>query len=64
VFCSTHDKLAAWVKTSILSNTGLGKRADIIDFWIRVAEVSNVLHNEEIDFTCCRNANCSTTSHP
>jgi son of sevenless len=40
LFCRTHDKLAAWVKTSILSNSVLGKRADTIDFWIKVAEVS------------------------
>lgn len=40
VFCSTHDKLAAWVKTSILNNIALGKRADTVDFWIKVAEVS------------------------
>ena len=39
-FCSTHDKLAAWVKLSVLCNDGLGKRADMIDFWIKVAEVS------------------------
>jgi son of sevenless-like protein len=39
-FCATHDKLAAWVKMSVLSNDGLGKRADMIDYWIKVAEVS------------------------
>lgn len=38
-FCATHDKLAAWVKLSILSNDGLGKRADSIDMWIKIAEV-------------------------
>ena len=41
-FCSTHDKLAAWVKTSILNNSALGRRADTVDFWIRVAEVSSI----------------------
>lgn len=45
VFCSTHDKLAAWVKTSILSNNALGKRANIIDFWIKVAEKCKQLNN-------------------
>jgi son of sevenless len=40
LFCGTHDKLAAWVKTSILNNHALGKRAETIDFWIKVAEVS------------------------
>lgn len=39
-FCATHDKLASWVKMSILDTEGLGKRADAVDFWIRVAEVS------------------------
>jgi son of sevenless-like protein len=38
-FSSTHDKLAKWVKLSVLSNDGLGKRADTVDFWIKVAEV-------------------------
>ena len=38
-FCAMNDRLAAWVKLSILSNDGLGKRADTIDHWIRVAEV-------------------------
>lgn len=38
-FCATHDRIAGWVKSSILQNEGLGKRADTIDFWIRVAEV-------------------------
>lgn len=38
-FCSTHDKVGAWVKSSILSNEMLVKRADTIDFWIKVAEV-------------------------
>jgi son of sevenless-like protein len=40
-FCATHDKLAAWVKMSILENDGLGKRSDTVDFWIKVAEVSS-----------------------
>lgn len=40
-FCSTHDKLAFWVKLSILENDALGKRANTVEFWIRVAEVSS-----------------------
>lgn len=39
-FCTLHDKLGAWVKHSILWTDGLGRRADLIDFWIKVAEVS------------------------
>ncbi|KAJ6520256.1 ras guanine nucleotide exchange factor domain-containing protein [Mycena sanguinolenta] len=44
-FCGTHDKLAAWVKTSILMNEALGKRADTVDFWIKVAEKCRNLNN-------------------
>ncbi|KAJ7508677.1 ras guanine nucleotide exchange factor domain-containing protein [Mycena galericulata] len=44
-FCATHDKLAAWVKTSILTNEALGKRADTVDFWIKVAEKCRILNN-------------------
>ncbi|KAJ7150331.1 ras guanine nucleotide exchange factor domain-containing protein [Mycena filopes] len=44
-FCATHDKLAAWVKTSILTNEALGKRADTVDFWIKVAEKCRNLNN-------------------
>lgn len=38
-FCSTNDKLVAWVKYSILKEDSVGKRADVVDFWIKVAEV-------------------------
>lgn len=38
-FCALHDKLAAWVKQSILWTENLGRRADTVDFWIKVAEV-------------------------
>ncbi|KAJ7610925.1 ras guanine nucleotide exchange factor domain-containing protein [Roridomyces roridus] len=44
-FCATHDKLAAWVKTSILTNEALGRRADTVDFWIKVAEKCRLLNN-------------------
>ncbi|KAJ6486221.1 ras guanine nucleotide exchange factor domain-containing protein [Mycena vitilis] len=44
-FCATHDKLAAWVKTSILNNEALGKRADTVDFWIKVAEKCRNMNN-------------------
>ncbi|KAG9011301.1 hypothetical protein FRB93_003103 [Tulasnella sp. JGI-2019a] len=44
-FCSTSDKLVAWVKYSILSVEGLGKRADLIDHWIKVAEKCRALNN-------------------
>ncbi|RDB29470.1 Cell division control protein 25 [Hypsizygus marmoreus] len=44
-FCSTHDKLAGWVKTSVLSHDPLGKRSDTIDFWIKVAEKCKIMNN-------------------
>jgi len=58
-FCSTHDKLDAWVKNTILSDeldgpgqvtgqvTGqwFRRRAQIIDYWIKVAEMCRKLNN-------------------
>ena len=43
-FVSTSDKLAAWVKMSVLNNDALGRRADTIELWIKVAEVSGGVH--------------------
>jgi son of sevenless len=39
LFCATYEKLGTWVKMSILNTEVLGKRADIVDYWIKVAEV-------------------------
>jgi len=44
-FCSTHDKLGAWVKMSILNSQTTGKRARTVDFWIKVAERCRALNN-------------------
>ncbi|KAI5120791.1 hypothetical protein M0805_002418 [Coniferiporia weirii] len=44
-FCATHDRVAAWVKAGVLANEGLGKRADTVDFWIKVAEKCRALNN-------------------
>ena len=38
-FMSTHDKLASWVKMSILNLPHVAKRAEVLDFWITCAEV-------------------------
>lgn len=38
-FIATSDQLAAWVKLSVLMCDTLGKRADTIDHWIKIAEV-------------------------
>ncbi|KAG5645359.1 hypothetical protein DXG03_006421 [Asterophora parasitica] len=45
LFCSTHDQVVSWVKVSILSNDALGKRADTIEFWIKVAEKCKAMNN-------------------
>ena len=42
-FVSTNDKLASWVKMSVLNNDALGKRADTIELWIKVAEASDAI---------------------
>ncbi|KAJ3556493.1 hypothetical protein NM688_g2000 [Phlebia brevispora] len=44
-FCTLHDKLAAWVKHSVLWTETLGRRADMVDFWIKVAEKCRSMHN-------------------
>ncbi|KAG6846086.1 hypothetical protein H0H87_006450 [Tephrocybe sp. NHM501043] len=44
-FCSTHDKIVSWVKTCILTVEALGKRATIIEFWIKVAEKCKAMNN-------------------
>ncbi|KAF9469694.1 ras guanine nucleotide exchange factor domain-containing protein [Collybia nuda] len=44
-FICTHDKLVDWVKISILTNDALGRRADTIDFWIKVAEKCKQINN-------------------
>jgi len=45
LFCATHDKLGEWVKMSILNTEVLGKRADVVDYWIKVAERCRFLNN-------------------
>lgn len=44
-FVAIHDRLADWVKCSILEVPVLGKRANVVDFWIRVAEKCRSLNN-------------------
>jgi len=44
-FMSTHDKLASWVKMSILNLHHVVKRAEMVDFWITCAEKCRVLNN-------------------
>lgn len=41
-FCGTHDKLNAWVTRSILETDTLSRRVEIVDFWIKVAEVRSL----------------------
>ncbi|KAF9654172.1 ras GEF [Thelephora ganbajun] len=44
-FMSTHDKLASWVKMSILNLRHVAKRAEMVDFWITCAEKCRVINN-------------------
>lgn len=46
-FMSTHDKLASWVKMSILNLPQATKRAEMIDFWITCAEVCHRFHRSD-----------------
>ena len=43
-FMATHDKLASWVKISILNLQHVVKRAEMVDFWITCAEVRQQFH--------------------
>jgi len=43
-FMSTHEKLASWVKMSILNLQHVAKRAEMVDFWIICAEVRRHPH--------------------
>ncbi|CUA67465.1 RasGEF domain-containing serine/threonine-protein kinase X [Rhizoctonia solani] len=45
VFCATSDRLAGWVKWSVLSMGSSAKRADAVGTWIRVAEKCRLLNN-------------------
>jgi len=44
-FCATRAKLAAWVKTSILQTEAFSRRADVLNFWIKVTEACKKHHN-------------------
>ncbi|KAG6810911.1 hypothetical protein H0H92_009841 [Tricholoma furcatifolium] len=44
-FCSNLDKIGSWVKTTILTTAALGKRAQIVEHWVKVAEKCKALNN-------------------
>ncbi|KAH9920201.1 ras GEF [Epithele typhae] len=44
-FSAFQEKLGPWVKMSILNFEPLGKRAEMIDFWVKVAEKCKALNN-------------------
>ncbi|KAG8715947.1 hypothetical protein FRC11_012566 [Ceratobasidium sp. 423] len=44
-FCVTSDRLAGWVKWSVLSMGNSVKRAEAVGTWIRVAEKCRLLNN-------------------
>ncbi|TCD65471.1 hypothetical protein EIP91_002589 [Steccherinum ochraceum] len=43
-FCKTHDRLANWVKSSVLHTENVGRRARTVDVWIGVAERCRALN--------------------
>jgi hypothetical protein len=52
-FVSTCDRLAGWVKESILKEAGVVQRAEEIQRWIIVAEVSFVSPSDWCQVTQC-----------
>ncbi|QRV80333.1 Ras guanine nucleotide exchange factor [Ceratobasidium sp. AG-Ba] len=44
-FCATNDRLAAWVKWTVLSQKTSVLRAEAVGIWVRVAEKCRILHN-------------------
>lgn len=44
-FLATKDRLAAWVKSSILNVEAFGRKAETLNFWIKVAEACKFLGN-------------------
>ena len=38
-FCMARARLTGWVRASLLGVDGLSRRAEMLEFWIRVAEV-------------------------
>ncbi|KAF9444606.1 ras GEF [Macrolepiota fuliginosa MF-IS2] len=44
-FCASHDKVTCWVQMSILTIETMKRRAETVDYWIKVAEKCRVLNN-------------------
>jgi len=44
-FCSTHDRLARWVTSSVLNVDGVRKKAGVVDFWISCASNCRAMNN-------------------
>ncbi|KZT42687.1 ras GEF [Sistotremastrum suecicum HHB10207 ss-3] len=50
MFGALKEQLSMWVKTSILNQTSLGKRADTVERWIKVAErCTHVKNHNSVD---------------
>jgi son of sevenless-like protein len=47
-FCASHDKTSCWVQMSILTIETMKKRAETVDYWIKVAEVSSNSHTLKV----------------
>ena len=39
-YCAVHDRVVSWVQKNILDIGVIKKRAEAIDYWIKVADVS------------------------
>jgi len=59
-YCAVHDRVVSWVQKSILDTGVIKKRAEIVDYWIKVADVSLclVLYQCPILTVISRNAVC------
>ncbi|KXN88925.1 Cell division control protein 25 [Leucoagaricus sp. SymC.cos] len=44
-FCASHNKVSFWVQVSILTIETMKKRAETVDYWIKVAEKCRALNN-------------------
>lgn len=44
-YCAVHDRVVSWVQKSILDTGVIKKRAEIVDYWIKVADKCRLLNN-------------------
>jgi len=44
-FCSTHDRLGTWVKNCVMKVEGARKKAEVMNFWVQVADKCRTMNN-------------------